>query len=569
VFIVQAINMSDTRNERYQRHLRDAPCEGDVPCDRYVQYTGKIYSRARKQKSFVGKPRTVDQWYEMSVDELQQCISRLPGKPVLMEHKNIHVGKVETAWLTPDGDCMAVITIDTATPAGKAAAFGIGTNVMKGLSLKHRPDTLDPSEVSICFEGARANTGVTGKIVSHVDEQFKTIANAETTDASYITKDAETKEQGGFIYGFVEASDFKRTAMATMLDSGMGLGSALPNTSSMVSAVVGNQGYPSFNNQPQQQQQQQQQPQQQYQFPHMQPPQQPQQQQQQQQQQPPPPPKQDNQNQNQQQQQQQQPPPENNQTSEVDNRITPAEAVNRSHDLLATLAKREDVPKDVPIRTAHAMNNLIAAVARTSKEATELRRQNQELKQEAEQIKQKLESETSRFNSRYLQDREAIKGFFRGFMSESLVEKNMKVLDANPQHPMVEVAASMAYGARNVPANIANNNNNNQPNDFQRVLDKIKENARYLSDDAFSVAPQPPPVAAAYPVYPPAYPEVAASRDMAPAVNSFQQLGFQPMSRPASDPVRALSDQINNAFSSMADPMSMPVTSLPAQRYRP
>ena len=125
------------------------------------EYGGTIVCRAPVSNTFQGAPCTRDEFYELSQDQLRHILPRLVGKPIRIEHgSNTPAGRVVKASMDAQGTARIRFVLEDNIP-GNMAEDLIRERIMLGLSLSHRTDTLEPQEVSLCYQGARPYTGVT------------------------------------------------------------------------------------------------------------------------------------------------------------------------------------------------------------------------------------------------------------------------------------------------------------------------------------------------------------------------------------------------------------------------
>jgi hypothetical protein len=124
-------------------------------------FVGPICNDLRLVKSFKGRrPKNRREELELTHDEAAIMSARLIGKPVRVEHGKMGCGKVAHSWIEGNR-WMVTISLDdkSAGAPGWLASFMVAKGV-RGLSLKHDPNTLEPEEVSIVRAGARNNTRV-------------------------------------------------------------------------------------------------------------------------------------------------------------------------------------------------------------------------------------------------------------------------------------------------------------------------------------------------------------------------------------------------------------------------
>lgn len=141
--------------------------------------TGCIYRNLRPNKSFHGRqPANRKELLELSLSEAIRINSRLQGTKVHSEHdRSIDVGRVVRSWFQPSTTSVSASASDgTATdtdqdwmvelefhddPDDVAAGLvwdWVSSGLVSGLSLSHDSHTLQPMEVSVCWNGARPGT---------------------------------------------------------------------------------------------------------------------------------------------------------------------------------------------------------------------------------------------------------------------------------------------------------------------------------------------------------------------------------------------------------------------------
>jgi len=102
-----------------------------------------------------------DEWFSLSRDQLSIILPRCNNVPLRTEHGRAVVGTVNDGFFNSSGDACIRFGFN-GDPAGCQAKSLVDSGLMRGLSLCHSRADLTVREVSICFKGARDNTGITG-----------------------------------------------------------------------------------------------------------------------------------------------------------------------------------------------------------------------------------------------------------------------------------------------------------------------------------------------------------------------------------------------------------------------
>jgi len=127
-----------------------------------MAYTGTIVLQPPDALTYEGEPRTRAQQLELTRAQTDVLLQRLVGRPMHTEHDpSVPVGRVTRAFYDAQGNACVSFEL-----AGRPAVVDstrrlIADGWLRGLSLSHHRDTLEPTEVSLCFNGARAGTGLT------------------------------------------------------------------------------------------------------------------------------------------------------------------------------------------------------------------------------------------------------------------------------------------------------------------------------------------------------------------------------------------------------------------------
>jgi len=124
------------------------------------RYRGRFVWQPPENLSFEGSPQNRDQWFELSRQQLLTMWRDFKGLPIRQLHGSVPIGRVLTPFWDADGSAMIEFEFDN-TPEATFTRSLLENNLMRGLSLKHNPNSTYPIEISLCFEGARPNTWVT------------------------------------------------------------------------------------------------------------------------------------------------------------------------------------------------------------------------------------------------------------------------------------------------------------------------------------------------------------------------------------------------------------------------
>jgi len=125
------------------------------------RYRGRFVWQPPEKLSFQGTPQNRDQWFELSREQLLTMWRDFKGLPIRQLHGSVPIGRVLSPFWDADGSAMIEFELDN-TPEANFTRSLLDNNLMRGLSLKHNPNSTYPIEMSLCFEGARPNTWVTG-----------------------------------------------------------------------------------------------------------------------------------------------------------------------------------------------------------------------------------------------------------------------------------------------------------------------------------------------------------------------------------------------------------------------
>jgi hypothetical protein len=131
-------------------------------------YKGYVARGLLDKHTYTDTPQNDQQLLELTKEKGRILGSKMCGKqiPIKVEHdqKDIITGKVINSWVeqAPDGsqDLVAEFLIPNETLVEKMATELIDKGKLVGLSLTHFPDTLDPVELSLVWEGARPGTWI-------------------------------------------------------------------------------------------------------------------------------------------------------------------------------------------------------------------------------------------------------------------------------------------------------------------------------------------------------------------------------------------------------------------------
>lgn len=186
------------------------------------EYEGVIVFQAPPENTFTGSPKTRDQFYELSRKQLQEMIPRLLNKPIVTEHGHQQVGTITGSALDVKGSASVRFRLSS-DAVGENARRLIESGLFRGLSLCHRRDTLEPQEVSICMEGARPDTGITGDVM---------VAASKTNAPRYISP--------GTVHSFVPGRLYVPASAVSAVPTGPSMSEApnRPPSSTKPSATV-------------------------------------------------------------------------------------------------------------------------------------------------------------------------------------------------------------------------------------------------------------------------------------------------------------------------------------------
>lgn len=153
-----------------------------------IHYRGRVVHRAKDRASFHGEPQTKEQLYELTKDQISTILQQIHGIPVLFEHGalgTVPIGEIVNASVSSDGSGDVTFRL-LDTEAGQLSANLIEKCGIKGLSLSHNRKTLEPVEVSLCIQGARPNTGITGAdiVQASIQKIFEAAKKANKVEAS-------------------------------------------------------------------------------------------------------------------------------------------------------------------------------------------------------------------------------------------------------------------------------------------------------------------------------------------------------------------------------------------------
>src|SRR4051812_17443304 len=111
-------------------------------------------------KTYQGYAVSRAQQLELDVRDRDVMRPKITRKPVRWNHfTDINVGEILDTRVNADGSWDVHMGIDPSTAYGSKAIKWIKEGLLKGVSLKHWPNSTlkdpDPEEVSLCWEGAR------------------------------------------------------------------------------------------------------------------------------------------------------------------------------------------------------------------------------------------------------------------------------------------------------------------------------------------------------------------------------------------------------------------------------
>lgn len=135
-----------------------------------LRFTGVLVPRPPRSRSFQGEPQTLEQFYELSEDDIRELWPRLSNLPIRYNHHDRAVlGHVVRPFRAENGDVCVELELNDSL-AARALAPHIVKGVFRGLSLKHNRHSLEPLEVSICDKGARDGSWLTEQSVLRGDK---------------------------------------------------------------------------------------------------------------------------------------------------------------------------------------------------------------------------------------------------------------------------------------------------------------------------------------------------------------------------------------------------------------
>ena len=103
------------------------------------------------------------EWFHLSREQLHVLLPKCGNVPMVTEHGSAVVGSVKRGYFDTQGNACIRFKLN-GDPAGQQAKSLVDRGCMRGLSLCHSRADLTVREVSICFRGARDNTGITGVV---------------------------------------------------------------------------------------------------------------------------------------------------------------------------------------------------------------------------------------------------------------------------------------------------------------------------------------------------------------------------------------------------------------------
>lgn len=167
---------------------------------------------------------TREQQLELTREQTDRILQKLVGKPILTEHGRVAVGKVTEAFFDAQGNACVRFALDD-TPWAQSTKRLIEAGYLRGLSLSHYLGTDEPTEVSVCYKGAREGTFIT-----EVNTAAGATAAAPREEPQRLASDYLPPAVSAS-HRFVRASALLTMENATLLAPGQ-VGLPLPGTQS-------------------------------------------------------------------------------------------------------------------------------------------------------------------------------------------------------------------------------------------------------------------------------------------------------------------------------------------------
>lgn len=136
--------------------------------DRYLEglkrvyhYYGTFARNPLRTKSYSGEPQTREQFYELTVRDVNKLMKCMIGIPVRIEHEHMTVGQVVDVGWSKDGKRARCHIAFFSDDVGDRVIKRIHSGNMTGLSLHHDRTNMTPLELSVCAAPARAGCYIT------------------------------------------------------------------------------------------------------------------------------------------------------------------------------------------------------------------------------------------------------------------------------------------------------------------------------------------------------------------------------------------------------------------------
>jgi hypothetical protein len=164
---------------------------------------GVIAAKVLDVKSYVGRPRTKEEMLELDRREVEIISASLNQRPLCYNHDDDRrVGTILANRINPRTGAWEVkCEVDDATPEGQECIQKIRDGSMFGLSLKHRVQTSEPIEVSLCWKGARDDTYISKYMWAGDDTTNSDSYSPDGTNPAIIaaSADASTRDDTSFV----------------------------------------------------------------------------------------------------------------------------------------------------------------------------------------------------------------------------------------------------------------------------------------------------------------------------------------------------------------------------------
>jgi hypothetical protein len=130
-----------------------------------------------------------DQQSELRLKDIQRMIPKLNHRPLHYEHPDdrvkVKIGEIIHNYLDADRNWKVLIEINDGKPIGKQMLQHVRKKILRGLSLSHDTETLEPIEVSLVEEGFRYETGIEDELKEGDDDAFPPTSSHQLNDSKY------------------------------------------------------------------------------------------------------------------------------------------------------------------------------------------------------------------------------------------------------------------------------------------------------------------------------------------------------------------------------------------------